>query len=162
MGACDYYDVEFGKTADEAYRAAKDEALYMYGHDVYAGTIGQSSGFVLVELPKGWSSQDVQDLAWYLRDYIGWGEQIEALPVRRKFASDWERRDYLARRKLVAKFLALPWAEQQKLKRINIDKGGPAYGMELPPKEQREMRERNPQHKGKKGRYYGFFGLAPC
>jgi hypothetical protein len=162
MGACEYFDIEFGKTPEDAYLAAVDEAHYMYGHDTYAGTIGQSSGYLVIDVPKGWSIQDVQDLAWYQRDSVGWGEQIQPLPVRRKFATDWERTNYLDARKLVAKFLKLPYADQQKLRRVVLDKGGYAYCMELPAKDQREMRERNPRHKGKKGRYYAFFGLAPC
>ena len=52
MGA-DVFMVEAsGKTAGEAFRAAQDEAYYLYGHGGYTGTIAEKNEFVSIEFPK--------------------------------------------------------------------------------------------------------------
>jgi hypothetical protein len=53
MGGTNFHCEGKGKTADEAYSAAVQEALYWSGHGGYTGTIAEKSGFVVFTLPKG-------------------------------------------------------------------------------------------------------------
>ncbi len=53
MGATNFSNVSFGKTADDAFRAAQDEMRYSYGHEGYTGTIAEKSDFASYAVPKG-------------------------------------------------------------------------------------------------------------
>jgi hypothetical protein len=48
MGASNFEQIEFGKTVDEAYRNACDEAVWDNGHDAYNGTISTTRGFIVI------------------------------------------------------------------------------------------------------------------
>ena len=50
MGATDFTTTATGRNAQEAYRAACEEATYEHGHDPYNGTISTTSG--VRELPS--------------------------------------------------------------------------------------------------------------
>lgn len=52
MGACDFEEVGYGKTAEEAFRDAVAHAQYEHGHGGYSGTIAEKHGFVLVKPSK--------------------------------------------------------------------------------------------------------------
>jgi len=45
MGACDFYDVVEGKTAQEAFQKAVEEARYESGQGGYTGTIAEKGGY---------------------------------------------------------------------------------------------------------------------
>ena len=80
------------------------------------------------------------------------------------FATTWERDAYVSDRKLIQKFLKLDYRTQREIERAGETadmKGGYAIGIELPAKEQREMRERFGP-KGKRGRWFLFTGKAVC
>lgn len=51
MGACTFSDAgPKGETdVNKAYRAAREDATYMHGHDGYNGTISTTSGVVVVQ-----------------------------------------------------------------------------------------------------------------
>lgn len=53
MGACSFIQQATGKTAMEAFRAAREEALYEYGHSGYTGTIAEKYDFVRIYPPVG-------------------------------------------------------------------------------------------------------------
>ena len=53
MGACDFHVTAKGKTAREAFNAARDHALYESGHGGYSGTIAEKHGFVMITPPEG-------------------------------------------------------------------------------------------------------------
>lgn len=53
MGACDFTVIETGKTADIAFRAARDHAQYMNGHGGYTGTIAEKHDFTVIKVPEG-------------------------------------------------------------------------------------------------------------
>lgn len=161
MGACEYDNTEFGKNARDAYERLVSDALHERGHDYYSGTIATSSGYNKLTVPNGWSTEEVNEVLWYLRDY---GDLREPLPVRRKFSADWERTRYLRERKLSVKFCKLDPSTRELFRhRANgFVKGEAAVCMELPAKEQRVWRERSPHLKGKQGRFFRFVGLAPC
>jgi phage I-like protein len=42
-----------GRTAEEAFAAAVEEARYMHGHRGYTGTIAEKSEFAVVKVPPG-------------------------------------------------------------------------------------------------------------
>jgi len=53
MGACTFFTVSKGKTADAAFSEAVYTARYEYGHGGYTGTIAEKHDFIMIELPKG-------------------------------------------------------------------------------------------------------------
>lgn len=52
MGASEFGTTVIADTADEAFRLAKDEACYQFGHAGYTGTIAEKNEFTVVDLPK--------------------------------------------------------------------------------------------------------------
>lgn len=50
MGAENFEVESKGKTPEEAFHAAKQEALYWHGHDGYTGTIAEKFEFKMYEL----------------------------------------------------------------------------------------------------------------
>ena len=51
MGACEFEELSHGKTADEAFSRAVDQAQYEYGHGGYTGTIAEKGEFTVFDLP---------------------------------------------------------------------------------------------------------------
>ena len=49
MGASQFITVAKGRTAEDAFRAAREEALYEDGHGGYTGTIAEKRGFVMID-----------------------------------------------------------------------------------------------------------------
>ena len=48
MGATDFHDSARGKTAKDAFRAAREEAAWESGHGGYTGTVAEKHGFIMV------------------------------------------------------------------------------------------------------------------
>lgn len=65
MGATTFCNRESGASALEAFKAAREEALYDHGHSGYSGTIAEKSKFVMIALPEG---EDAMTYAWKLID----------------------------------------------------------------------------------------------
>ncbi len=53
MGAQQFWSSACGKTAKEAFIAAREDALYDYGHRGYTGTIAEKTEFVIIPVPEG-------------------------------------------------------------------------------------------------------------
>lgn len=53
MGAQQFQQDGEDKTVDEAFRNAKDQALYDYGHWGYTGSLAEKPGYVEFVLPEG-------------------------------------------------------------------------------------------------------------
>jgi SHS2 domain-containing protein len=53
MGAVDFCIKAYGKTAQEAFDSAVEEALYQHGHSGYTGSIAEKDNFVMIECPEG-------------------------------------------------------------------------------------------------------------
>lgn len=51
MGAYTFQVHANGRTAHEAFDAARDQALYERGHGGYTGTIAEKDSFVMISLP---------------------------------------------------------------------------------------------------------------
>lgn len=178
MGACDFTEVGFGRDAEDAYDKACEQARYEHGHGGYTGTIAETCGFVEVELPKGMKADEFNTLVRYL-DYGDWVDvnpvvdgrfvgrarhgDVVVPPVRRKFNSEWEKREYIERRKAAQRFNKLDARTKQMIRTTAIDrmsKYGPCTAVALSPVEQKERRAKNPHLKGKRGRFYLFTGVA--
>ena len=53
MGATTFYTIAHGKTPEEAFTKAREEAESSYGSHGYTGTIADKSSFKVIPLPKG-------------------------------------------------------------------------------------------------------------
>lgn len=53
MGSETFFQQDRGKTAQEAFTAARDEAAYEYGHGGYTGTLAEKEEFTEIEVPAG-------------------------------------------------------------------------------------------------------------
>ncbi len=53
MGATTFYTIAHGKTPEEAFTKAREDAERIHGHDGYTGTIVEKSSFKVIPLPKG-------------------------------------------------------------------------------------------------------------
>ena len=53
MGATTFYQSAHGKTPEEAFKEAVEEAQYDYGHAGYTGTIAEKNSFCMIDLPEG-------------------------------------------------------------------------------------------------------------
>lgn len=61
MGA-EYFETRaVGKTAREAFKAARDEAFYDHGHSGYTGTIAEKPGYKMVDRLPGETIAQCQD-----------------------------------------------------------------------------------------------------
>ena len=65
MGAECFQHKASGDSAEEAFRAAREEAFYECGHSGYTGTIAEKTEFTIIELPAG---KDAEDYAEELID----------------------------------------------------------------------------------------------
>lgn len=53
MGATTFETYSLGKTPQEAWNRATEEACYYHGHGGYTGTVAEKPGFVLFKIPPG-------------------------------------------------------------------------------------------------------------
>ncbi len=53
MGASVFFEQARGKTADEAFARAVEQACYDHGHSGYSGTIAEKQNFTMIPVPKG-------------------------------------------------------------------------------------------------------------
>ena len=68
MGACEFEEYGFGKTADVAFNACVREAQYEFGHDCYNGTISTVDGYKAFDIPARANHKAVAKLVWLLYD----------------------------------------------------------------------------------------------
>ena len=90
MGAADFRNHVSKKTypkAEDAFRAAVQQAQYDHGHSGYTGTIAEKGDFVMLEVPPGLSVET------FIQTCMGgWSYEKEDIAVteRREFASEEE------------------------------------------------------------------------
>lgn len=53
MGAYDFINRSSGKSAQEAFSRAVDQAAWENGHGGYTGTIAEKHAFVMIDVPAG-------------------------------------------------------------------------------------------------------------
>ena len=56
MGAVNFFQIAIGKDADTAFRTAKGEAQYDFGHAGYTGTIAEKHSFIIYDAPPNMSA----------------------------------------------------------------------------------------------------------
>jgi len=61
MGAESFVEHARGKTAEAAFEAAVQEALYDYGHAGYTGTIAEKHEFVEIDVPEDKTAEEFVD-----------------------------------------------------------------------------------------------------
>jgi predicted RNase H-like HicB family nuclease len=66
MGACDFYSMARGKTPQEAFQNAREEAQHQRGHGGYTGTVAEKRLFTLVGTAK--TSKEALDMASEMLD----------------------------------------------------------------------------------------------
>jgi hypothetical protein len=64
MGADPFTIVAFGGTAQDAFRAAVEDAAYEHGHGGYTGTIAEKDSFRTFEVPALTGAPDEAVQAW--------------------------------------------------------------------------------------------------
>lgn len=61
MSAETFFHGASGKTAEEAFHKAVEEAQYNWGHAGDTGTIAEKSSFVMIDLPEGMDPKKYAD-----------------------------------------------------------------------------------------------------
>ena len=140
MGAVSFERFGFGKTANEAYKEAREEAESYSGHrDGYSGDLNSKSGFTEVTVPKGTNPAK----------YAEWIET----------ASETLWNDAKKHKKIMRKVPVAHHKNTLVYAKIYDDKWGEALCVKITGKAAANYRTRNGL-KGKKGDIYLFFGMA--
>lgn len=173
MGGTNFTDVALGRTPEDAYRAACEEARYMHGHGGYTGTIAEKSGFVQFDLKPRTDPFKVDRLIWDAEQAL-WYEQDPD--------SEWTHKPTAAQRN------ALKWLRErvtrvtpkprprgafvgysnprprdtvEHLFSVYGDKWGPAVCLEVTGQRATKIKEQHGR-KGTRDKVYLFFGIASC
>jgi hypothetical protein len=152
MGATNFSTIAVGKTADDAMKAARADALYWNGHGGYSGTIAEKHGCIEFALPAHVSGPRFEETVW------------QAL---------WERDDaegarWRGEEPAPAEHLAVlvGWLGARDAERVldtARDKWGPAVAVRLGRTADDRYVPRTPTGKRKAGYHaYLFFGYASC
>lgn len=177
MGACDFTQVAFGKTASEAFDRAHNQATYMHGHGGYSGTLAEKHGFVEFALPPRVSAEKF--LGWlydadsageveYARDDLRRAEQYAAQRIPGKIldAKRWVARAKKHLREAErdqARFAKKVGPHAQLVQRAHQvwdDKWGPAVAIQLTSAADRKRYLYNGDKPRRGEKAYLFCGLA--
>lgn len=164
MGAHAFFTYAFGKTANDAFRAAVEQAQWDYGHGGYTGTIAEKRDFVLLPKPSTrLSTRALADCAIGDDDhYIIW-RKLKKGEDGNKFASlrcGMDKSGNLY--KVVAERKKLPTSLLLWVKDAHEavgDKWGPAGCVEITGKDAQDFRKRE-GFTGERGKVFLFFGWA--
>lgn len=74
MGASTFITTAKGRTAREAFVAAKTEARYEHGHGGYTGTIAEKDRYVMITMPAGFTEGTREDKL--IEDAYDYAEQL--------------------------------------------------------------------------------------
>lgn len=58
MGACDFRTTATGVTLEQAFAAARDNALYECGHGGYSGTVAEKNQVIEIPVPVEWRGKE--------------------------------------------------------------------------------------------------------
>jgi hypothetical protein len=105
MGASEFYNFGFGKTAKEAFGLVVEQAQYDHGHSGYSGTIAEKHTFTMIPLlenkdPEDYAEQLIRDSDDRVDDKWGPAGCIE-VPL-----TDKDKKDHPG----LKKFLFFGWA----------------------------------------------------
>jgi len=62
MGGNTFYQIGKGRTVEEAFRNAVEQAQYENGHGGYTGTLAEKHSYVVITLPEGIEARDYATL----------------------------------------------------------------------------------------------------
>lgn len=161
MGATNFSQTAWGKDANAAFRTATDEARYSCGHEGYTGTIAEKTDFHLVNLKDLGLSRDRFFKALRACEDAEYAEAEARDTIDRRTKREQAKIDTKARRaKIRFEKLAGDRAYSiRQLARMVDNKWGAAVAIEITGKAAKELRDRYGL-KGKKIRFYNFFGTA--
>jgi len=134
MGGTNFTHVVAGKTADDAFRKAQQDAEYDYGHSGYTGTVAEKPGFRLIEGPVKCRAKSDDLVNWIAESECN--ENAPAIPKQHRLWASKHVKQY-------------------------TDKWGAALAIELTGKEKAEWKKLN-NLKGTQARVFVFFGVASC
>lgn len=141
MGATNFERIAFGKTVWEAFKLASNEAEEERGdQDGYSGDLNSKHSYLEVLVPKGVSP----------KKYYHWIEQVSYILY------DHEK----DKKRLMKSIPQIHHSALIRYAKIYDDKWGKALAIEVKGKEAQEFRNLNGL-KGKQGKVWRFFGLAP-
>ncbi len=85
MGAVDFTHASYGKTPEEAFKTAQEEARYDHGHAGYTGTIAEKNSFEIMTVPEDETINDFIDKT--LDDNDKWGSAfcVKSRDVKDKY-----------------------------------------------------------------------------
>jgi hypothetical protein len=89
MGATDFMTEATGRTPDEAYRSAVDDARYWHGHGGYSGSIAEKDGYELWAVPLDALPPLPSDMPRHLTNAQRLANVMNAI--------DWDVDQYLAK-----------------------------------------------------------------
>jgi len=154
MGGQDFDTISLGRTADQAYSKAVDDALYYSGHGGYTGTIAEKSGYVFFgQLSPRYSWERFWDILHNLMElqWHGYWETLE-----RDKAGNIIRRIKHRKSPVPPK---LRHIFKDRILTVYEDKWGPAVCVELNPQETRKFKK-SYGRSGTKDRTFLFCGVA--
>ena len=163
MGAYEFSTVALGKTPEEAFRMAVEDARYEHGHGGYTGTIAEKQDFILIVLPPRVTPQRFHQL---LQEFMELKGNAEWLSGERAYAGN-EDRD-LVRQSQQADAKLTRFRSKQPLQLLAClergyqlfnDKWGPALAYEITGKAASETKKRLGRA-GTHDRVFCFCGLA--
>jgi hypothetical protein len=167
MGATTFEVYSTGRDPDSAFREARDQALYDFGHAGYTGSIAEKGSFRMVKIPAGvrctpkkflellHDVEDFQSLA-YLRSDLQWAKNAADKRRRESLIKKEERRQASFWRKNIALKATLEHAEE-----IYGDKWGPCIALEVKGAQAVTIKKRNGRA-GTHDRVFVFAGWASC
>lgn len=138
MGATNFFDVAFGKDAQDAYKNAVEQAVWDHGHESYSGTIKEKGGFRLVTPTFKIDPSKLEQWCgnWLCTDNSG---------------------KFVYQKKIPKKYRAFV----ESVAGIYDDKWGPALCIEITGKRAKEYKVHN-NLVGKHGKVFAFMGMASC
>lgn len=132
MGAADFRTIGFGKTAEDAFRQACDDAAWEHGHGGYTGTIAEKRSFREIKPPTP-RTNAIKAANWIACATDS--SMVKQVPAKHRI-----------------------WAEN--FRNAYLDKWGDALAIEVTGKAARDLKERHGL-KGRRGvRVFVFFGIA--
>jgi len=157
MGATTFRTIATGRTAEDAYNRACEQAEFEYGHDPYNGTISTTSGFVSIPKPPRCRATKLASWVFAAQDAHQYDRDIEYFSSNENDLTPWERRELKeARSNVKAAWKKVPEQHRELAVRFctKIDKFGPAGCIEVTGKEAKSVQRR----RGEK--VFLFFGWA--
>lgn len=178
MGGCDFTAIGFGKTAEDAFSQAREDAAWERGHGGYTGTIAEKGEFVQFDLKPRTNPYDVDRKLWDARQAFHYEQDPDGPYSHKPSAAErnalkWMRERVLCRtirRDRYARMGRSVWIDTgyrapsdpvEHLFATYGDKWGPAVCLEVTGKRAADLKAQHGR-KGTHAKVFFFFGIASC